>query len=72
MKDKYTEEITILTKDGELHLGAAYSEKTVIVRTYDNGFIEIIPFELDEKAARFEALDELVEQAQELGMGYEE
>lgn len=40
---KYTEEIKVLTKRGELPLGVEYSKKPVIVRTHDNGIIEIIP-----------------------------
>lgn len=40
---KYTEEIKVLTKRGELTLGAEYSKKPVIVRTYENGVIEIVP-----------------------------
>jgi hypothetical protein len=40
---KYIEEIKVLTKRGELPLGVEYSKKPVIVRTHDNGIIEIIP-----------------------------
>ena len=43
---KYTDEIKVLTKRGELPLGAEYSKKPVIVRTYDNGIIQIIPAEV--------------------------
>jgi hypothetical protein len=42
----YTEEIKVLTKRGELPLGVEYSKKPVIVRTYTNGIIEIIPAEI--------------------------
>lgn len=43
---KYTEEVKVLTKRGELPLGAKYSKKPVIVRTYANGILEIIPAEV--------------------------
>lgn len=41
--NKYTEELKIMTKRGELPLGSEYSKKPVIVRIHTNGIIEIIP-----------------------------
>lgn len=43
---KYTEEIKIATKRGEIPLGPNYGKKPVIVRTYDNGVVQIIPAEV--------------------------
>lgn len=43
---KYTEEVKVLTKRGELPLGSEFSKKPVIVRTHENGLIEIIPAEI--------------------------
>lgn len=43
---KYTDEVRITTKRGELPLGSEFSKKPVIVRTHANGIIEIIPAEV--------------------------
>lgn len=42
----YIEEVKVLSKRGELSLGAGFSKKPVIVRTHENGIIEIIPAEI--------------------------
>lgn len=40
---KYTEEIKVATKRGEISLGPEFGKKPVIVRTYEDGIIQIIP-----------------------------
>jgi hypothetical protein len=42
----YTDEIKVMTKRGELPLGPEFSKRPVIVRTHENGMIQIIPAEI--------------------------
>ena len=51
----YTEELKVMTKRGELPFGSEYSKKPVIVRTYDNGIVQIIPAEVKPMISSTEA-----------------
>jgi hypothetical protein len=55
----YTEEIKVATKRGEISLGPEYGKKPVIVRTYEDGIIQIIPAEVKPLINKDEVKDAL-------------